>query len=38
MSCSGFYRALHEWARWLELERKFKRKLRRVMRKWTQPS
>ena len=33
MSCSGFYRALHEWMKWLEREKRFKRRLRKVLRK-----
>jgi predicted Fe-S protein YdhL (DUF1289 family) len=34
VSCSGFYRMLHEYAEWLKLEREFRRRLRRVLRKW----
>jgi hypothetical protein len=33
MSCGGFYKALHEWAKWLERERRFKKKLIRVLKK-----
>jgi predicted Fe-S protein YdhL (DUF1289 family) len=36
MSCSGIYRALHELSKWLEMERRFRRRIRRVLRrhKW----
>jgi hypothetical protein len=34
VSCSGLYFALHRLAEWLKLEREFKRRLKRVLRKW----
>jgi hypothetical protein len=34
VSCSGLYRALRELAERLKLEREFRRRLRRALRRW----
>jgi predicted transcriptional regulator len=34
MSCSGLYRVLHELKKWLEREEKFRKRLKRVLKKY----